>query len=147
MKSDKIKKIFFMLFIAISASNAYSSDGASMPTNEQVSQLMSKRKQTEDMVFMMARLGDAEGWLLYKARAALARLAYNSGQNDAAVNTLIGDVMPRRRGESLQGQIDALRIKALEAGLVENLNDLIFLEELEEVNPDNESTKRSFGIR
>lgn len=137
-----INTVFFALIITCTASHIFSSDAWLIP-DEQVAQLMRANKQRENMMFMMAMLGRPEGWRLYKTRQAIARLSYQNGLCEEDLKSWMGPV----GSQSIQDQIDELRIKALTAGLIENLNDLVALEDLEEVDPDNASTKRAFGVR
>ena len=59
----------------------------------------------------------------------------------------MGTVPSGARGDSIKKAINEIRIKALEADLVENINDLVALEELEEIDSTNSSTKIAMGIR
>lgn len=59
----------------------------------------------------------------------------------------MGTVPAGARGDSIKKAINEIRIKALEAGLVENINDLVALEELEEIDSTNSSTRMAMGIR
>ena len=113
-----------------------------------IEELIIKGKISDTTMFRSKKLGlSPEAWQLFKTRAAIARLAYNAGQSYYAVNEFMGSEEMYASGASLQDRINQLRIKALEAGLVENINDLVALEEIEDTLPENETYKRVFEGR
>jgi hypothetical protein len=108
---------------------------------------MRQRLNREQMLFATSMLLHPDAWPLFKARIAVERLAYNAGINDMDLDAWMGTVPVGARGDSIKKAINDLRIKALEAGLVENINDLVELEELEEIDSTNSSTRMAMGIR
>lgn len=141
-----INRALFALAIISIASNISCSDAS----NEKLEAFARRFKDsTEGQSFSGHGINGPDRWQLLNTRTALARLAYASGTGSdrQRIDRAWRILGHPSSSVPVTEQVAQLRMRAIEEGLVENLNELLALEELEALDTDNNGYREGFIAR